>query len=174
MYIGRPGWSVAPPPPHASSQPDYRRRNDEEPSLSGEVCLAECIAADHRWHNEGARGCKVLRSEGWRVFSAGRHSLEARPALKPARFPFALSIQPSAFSAADLCGAAAQMAEAAEYALQNERRKSSRLGREVEQLRQALAEAQDPNRKPESLDTDPSSHPPAGDAVISIRIEHCA
>jgi hypothetical protein len=33
-------------------------------------------------------------------------------------------------------------AEAAEYALRNERLKSSRLEREIEQLRQALAEAQ--------------------------------
>ena len=56
-------------------------------------------------------------------------------------------------------------AEAAEYQLRNERLKSSRLEREVEQLRQALAEVQHPNRAPERLDADPSSHPPAEGAA---------
>jgi len=53
-------------------------------------------------------------------------------------------------------------AEAAEYALRNERLKSSRLEREVEQLRQALAAAQHANRDPTEIDLE--SHRPVEDA----------
>jgi hypothetical protein len=56
-------------------------------------------------------------------------------------------------------------AEAAEYQLRNERLKSSRLAREVELLRQALAEAQHRNRDTKRLDADPSSYPRIEDAV---------
>jgi hypothetical protein len=53
-------------------------------------------------------------------------------------------------------------AAAAEYMLRNERLKSSRLEHEVEQLRQALAEAQHSNREPEEID--PESHRPVENA----------
>ena len=54
-------------------------------------------------------------------------------------------------------------AESAEYALRNERLRTSRLEREVEHLLQALAEAQRPNRAPEEIN--PESHRIVEDAA---------